>query len=98
GPIWRNKAFFFFDYDGRRDARSRLVDRTVPMGTDTSGYRGGELAYVNSEGGITTLNSSQVAALDPQRIGWDQAELNLFQSRYPVANDLTGDVGDGVNT
>lgn len=98
GPIWKNKAFFFFDYDGRRDARSRLIDRTVPLGTNTSGFRGGELAYVNSDGGLTTLSASQIAALDPQGIGWDQAELKLFQSRYPLANDLTGDVGDGVNT
>ncbi|HEV2322744.1 MAG TPA: TonB-dependent receptor [Terracidiphilus sp.] len=98
GPIWRNKAFFFFDYDGRRDARSILVDRTVPLGTNTSGYRGGQLAYVNIKGAVVTLNSSQVAALDPQGIGWDQAELKLFQSRYPAANDLTGAVGDGVNT
>ncbi|MGH9591093.1 MAG: TonB-dependent receptor [Terracidiphilus sp.] len=98
GPIWRNKAFFFFDYDGRRDARSYVVERTVPMGTDTSGYRGGELAYVNSDGGITTLDSSQVAELDPQGIGWDQAELKLFQSRFPQANDLSGAYGDLVNT
>lgn len=98
GPIWRNRAFFFFDYDGRRDARSYVVERTVPMGTDTSGYRGGELTYVNSAGGTTTLNSSQVAALDPQGIGWDQAELKLFQSRYPEANDLSGAYGDLVNT
>jgi hypothetical protein len=98
GPIWRNKAFFFFDYDGRRDARSFLVDRTVPMGSNSSGYRGGELAYVSSSGATETLSLSQVAALDPQGIGWDQAELKLFQSRFPLANDLTGDVGDGVNT
>ncbi len=98
GPIWRDKAFFFFDYDGRRDARSYVVERTVPMGTDTSGYRGGELAYVNSDGGTTNLNSNQLAALDPQGIGWDQAELKLFQSRFPEANDLSGTYGDLVNT
>lgn len=98
GPIWRNKAFFFFDYDGRRDARSTPVGRTVPLGTDTTGYRGGQLAYINTEGAPVTLDSSQVAALDPQGIGWDQTELKLFQSRYPKANDLTGDIGDGVNT
>ena len=98
GPIWRNKAFFFFDFDGRRDARSRLIDRTVPLGTNSSGYRGGQLAYVNTEGQTVTLTSNQVAALDPQGIGWNQTELKLFQSRYPVANDLTGAVGDGVNT
>lgn len=98
GPIKRDKAFFFFDYDGRRDARSYVVDRTVPMGTNTSGYRGGEVAYVNNSGSVSTLSPSQVAALDPQGIGWNQPELKLFQSRYPVANDLTGDVGDLVNT
>jgi hypothetical protein len=105
GPIWRNRAFFFFDYDGRRDARSFVVDRTVPVGTDTSGYRGGQVAYVSDSGATETLSSSQVAALDPQGIGWDQSELKLFQSRYPCANpqsecanDLTGAVGDLVNT
>lgn len=98
GPIKRNRAYFFFDYDGRRDARSALVDRTVPMGTNTSGYRGGYLSYVNNAGAVATLTPSQIAGYDPQGIGWDQAELKLFQSRYPIANDLTGDVGDGVNT
>ena len=98
GPIKHDKAFFFFDYDGRRDARSYVVDRTVPMGTNTTGYRGGEVSYIDDTGNISTLNASQVASLDPQGIGWDQAELTLFQSRFPVANDLTGDVGDGVNT
>ncbi|HXR38712.1 MAG TPA: carboxypeptidase-like regulatory domain-containing protein [Terracidiphilus sp.] len=98
GPIWRRKAFFFFDWNSRRDTLSDIEDRTVPLGTNTSGYRGGEVAYVNSAGGITTLSPTQVAALDPQGIGWDQTELSLFQSRYPMANDTTGDVGDLVNT
>jgi hypothetical protein len=98
GPIWRGKAFFFFDWNSRRDTLSNIEDRIVPLGTDTSGYRGGEVAYVNKAGTITTLLPAQVANLDPQGIGWDQAELKLFQSRYPIANDLTGDVGDSVNT
>ncbi len=98
GPILKNKAFFFFDYNGRRDARSSLVDQTVPMGTNTTGYRGGEVSYINSSDAIETLNPSQVATLDPLGIGWDQTELTLFQSRIPIANDLTGDVGDLVNT
>ena len=103
GPIWRNKAFFFFDYDGRRDARSSLQGRTVPLGTNTSGYRGGQIAYCNSNSTAdqcaqTQLTASQMASLDPQGIGWDQTELTLFQSRFPMANDTTGDIGDLVNT
>ena len=98
GPIKRGRAFFFFDWNSRRDTLSNIEDRTVPMGTNTSGYRGGEVSYVNGAGAITTLSPTQVAGLDPQGIGWDQTELSLFQKRYPVANDLTGDVGDLVNT
>ncbi len=98
GPIWRNKAFFFFDYDGRRDARHTPITRTVPMGTDSTGFRGGEVSYINTEGAVETLSPQQVAALDPQGIGWDQAELQLFQKRFPKANDFTGDYGDLVNT
>ncbi len=99
GPIWRNKAFFFFDYDGRRDARSYLVDRTVPIGTSQDpGYAQGLVSYVNTSGNTVTLSPSQVAALDPAGIGWNQTLLQLFQKRFPTANDLTGDVGDLVNT
>ena len=106
GPIWKNKAFFFFDYDGQHDAKHSPVDRTVPLGgvadqsgcAGSTGYRNGYLCYVNGAGGIEVLTPSQIAALDPLRVGWNQAELKLFQSRFPLANDLTGDVGDLVNT
>src|SRR5207245_5949707 len=33
GPIIKNKAFFFYDYAGRRDASSQTVSRTVPLAT-----------------------------------------------------------------
>ena len=31
GPILRNRLFFFFDYNGRRDTLTNLVERTVPL-------------------------------------------------------------------
>jgi len=99
GPIWKNRAFFFFDWDSRRDTLSNIEDRTVPLGTaQNPGYAQGQISYVNNTGSVTTLSASDMAALDPQGIGWDQAELTLFQKRFPIANDLTGDVGDLVNT
>ncbi len=98
GPIWRDKAFFFFDWESRKDTLSNLEDRTVPMGTNTSGYRGGQFAYVTDEGDIATMTNSQLAAYDPNGIGWNQAEISLFQKRFPQANDLSGVVGDLVNT
>jgi len=103
GPIKRDKAFFFFDWNSRRDTLSNLVERTVPLGTNTTGYRGGEVSYCNNQSTaqscvMSTLTPTQVASLDPQGIGWNQAELSLFQQRYPQANDMTGAVGDLINT
>ena len=45
GPIWRNKLFFFFDYNGRRDTLSNLVERTVPI----SAFVNGTLTYYTNE-------------------------------------------------
>jgi hypothetical protein len=92
GPIWRNKAYFYFDYNGRRDAISTIEDRTVPLDS----YRNGQIRYITNTGAIATLPSAK--EFDPKGIGFDQAESTLFNQRFPHANDLTGDVGDLVNT
>jgi len=74
GPIKRDKLFFFFDYDGRRDASQIPVTRTVPL----DHVRLGEIAYINNNPGCTpasTLtstpncisfaNQQALASLDP---------------------------------
>lgn len=94
GPIWRNRAFFFFDYNGRRDTLSNLEERTVPMNS----FRNGEVSYVNTAGGISTLTGPQVAALDPLHVGFDPKLLSVITSRYPAPNDLSGNTGDLINT
>lgn len=88
----KDKLFFFFDYEGRRDAQGVPSLRIVPRDT----FRNGMLGYANNAGGISYLTPAQVAALDPQGIGADPALLSLINTRYPRANDLT--VGDGINT
>jgi hypothetical protein len=94
GPVKHDKLFFFFDYNGRRDTLTNIEDRTVPLDT----YRAGNVSYVNTAGAVSTLSPTQVAALDPQHVGFDPSWLTLINARYPHANDLTGDVGDLVNT
>ena len=94
GPLLKNKLFFFFDYNARRDTLSNLVERTVPLDS----FRNGTLSYVNSSNNIETLNSSQVAAFDPLGVGFNSALQSLFSSRYPHANDLSGAYGDLLNT
>jgi hypothetical protein len=111
GPLKKDKIFFFFDYEGLRQAQSVSYNRAVP----TAQFRSGQLAYINNttnpatglpcDGSarlntaptcISFLSSSQIAALDPQGIGADKALLTFLAGRYPMPNDPTG--GDGVNS
>jgi|HubBroStandDraft_1064217.scaffolds.fasta_scaffold11732_2 hypothetical protein len=97
GPIWKDKAFFFFDYNGRRDTISTIAERTVPTDSflkdDTITY------YTNIAAGTTnSIPAAQVAAFDPQGVGFDTAMMQLIGSRYPSPNDFTGDKGDLLNT
>src|SRR5262245_46812366 len=105
GPINRNDLFFFFDYEGRRDAQGIAYLRTVPLGH----FRSGGLAYLNNAAGcpsdarlntkpecITILTPAQFAALHRRGIGANQALLTFIKQRYPQANDLTA--GNGINT
>jgi hypothetical protein len=94
GPIIKNKLFFFFDFNARRDTLSNLVERVVPLDS----FRTGTLYYNNNVNANVPLSSAQVAALDPQGVGFNSALLSLFNSRYPHANDLSGAYGDGLNT
>ena len=109
GPIKRDKLFFYFDWADSRIVSSQTAERTVPLPSNYGGLLAGSLNYINSNANcddssritttpscITTLNASQVAALDPTGAGLDTAELTYIAARYPAANDLSR--GDGVNT
>jgi len=93
GPIVKDKFFFFFDYNARRNATSNEVTQTVP----TTTFASGQITYVNTSGGTSTLTTTaQVAALDPLGIGPATALTSFLQGRYPAPNSTA--VGDGLNT
>ena len=92
GPILKNRLFFYFDYNGRRDTLSNVETRVVPLDS----FRNGTLTYIDNTGAHQSLSPAQVASLDPLGIGFNPALLKLFSSRYPHANDFS--IGDGLNT
>ena len=97
GPIWKNKAFFFFDYNGRRDTLAGQAERTVP--TDSFLKSNTITYYTNITAGTkNVIPASTVASYDPKGVGFDSSMIQVIGGRYPSPNDFTGDQGDLLNT
>ena len=90
-PIKKNKAFIFFNYEGRRDASSSSATRTVPTET----LKQGIVLYHDKTGVLHQLLPADIKTIDPSGIGIDQAALKMLQA-FPVGNSSTA--GDGLNT
>jgi hypothetical protein len=90
GRLIRNRLFFFFNYEGRRDASQTSAVRYVP----TAAFRQGILQYPNTAGGVTTVTPEQLAALFPGTGGVNPAVLQYLQAA-PLPN--YNGIGDGLN-
>ena len=100
GPIVKDKAFFFYSFEGFRERKSSTVVRTVPLAS----LGRGELRFMGAAPGdptgtnrVVTVNTTQFTGIFPA-VGINPAALALLADaarRYP-ANDTT--VGDGLNT
>jgi hypothetical protein len=111
GPIKKDKAFFFFTYEGFREATATSVVREVPLPTLGQGIVRYRTESGFSDPGCPAGTPSGVDCLTPAEIqsayqsfngdsgpGINPATLAVLAAasqRYP-ANDTT--VGDGLNT
>jgi hypothetical protein len=99
GPIVKDKLFFFYSYEGRRDATAESESRIVPLaslGQGTINY-----TYCTDKSCNTTPQASLNVTQNQQAFqaaGINQAALDALAAaaaKYP-ANDTS--VGDGLNT
>ena len=100
GPIVKDKAFFFYAYEGRHDASGQSVVRTVPLANVGQGQINDQYC---ADSACNTVNESSltVTPSNPgpfQDAGINQVALDVLAAaaaKYP-ANDKT--TGDQLNT
>ena len=97
GPIWKDKFFFFYSYEGQQQELGRSVVREVPL----SHMGNGELRFAGTGptcvDGMCMLNTATFNGIF-NHVLQNPAVVAMFAdvvSKYP-ANDTN--VGDGVNT
>jgi carboxypeptidase family protein len=99
GPIWKNKAFFFFDYEGRRFPSASIFNRLMP----TPSLRAGILKFKDANGNIvsydlktSTLCGAGGTACDPRGLGISPSVAGLW-GLDPQGTDASNGA-DGLNT
>lgn len=93
GPIVRDRAFFFYSYEGRTDRSQQTVLQRVPLPTMGQGLL--RFANQTGPGGVTTFTAANFATVFPSLQGTNPASLQALAAaaaKYP-ANDF-GNTGD----
>ena len=92
GPIVKNRAFFFMNYERRLDASGVSQIRTVP----TDSLKAGILTVGTADGSVYSLSPAEIKQIDPLHIGVNTAFQNILR-QYPSGNAPTLGEDAGLN-
>lgn len=92
GPVIRDRVFFFFDYEGRREQTESPQVRTGPSET----LKQGIITYRTTNGTLARLTPADVKRLDPLGIGLN-SNATQYLSLYPQGNDPAAGPDGGLN-
>ena len=91
GRIIKDRAFFFANWEDRKDRSASAQSRNVP----TESLKAGVVQF-RTTAGVQSLTPAEVTSLDPLSIGYSAAMKSIL-SQYPVANDLQAGSDRGLN-
>ena len=92
GPIKKNKLFFFYNWEGRKDRSAVAVNRTVPSAT----LQAGQILVPLKGGPTVTLNAAAIAAIDPLHVG-ESSFIASYLKQYPAGNNPLASADLGLN-
>ena len=101
GPIVKDRFFFFYNYEARRDAKQTTINRLVPLAS----LGRGEIKFFVTTGALVTFTAAQINGLTTNGLPGGTAVVDVnpvalgilasAASKYPANNF---DLGDGQNT
>uniref|UniRef100_Q02AQ7 TonB-dependent transporter Oar-like beta-barrel domain-containing protein n=1 Tax=Solibacter usitatus (strain Ellin6076) TaxID=234267 RepID=Q02AQ7_SOLUE len=92
GRLIRNRAFFFFNWEDRKDRSGTATTRIVPSET----FKQGIVQVALSNGTTAQLNAADIVAVDPTHAGANPFMQSLFK-QYPAGNDPKSSADLGLN-
>ncbi len=92
GPIVRNKLFFFYNWEGRKDRSATPENRTVPTAT----FKAGQILVPLKSGQTVTLSPQDIANIDPLHVG-ESSYLQSYLNSFPAGNNPLASADKGLN-
>lgn len=92
GPIIKNKLFFFYNWEGRKDRSAAIINRTVPSDT----FKNGNIQVLLKDGRTVNLTPVDILNIDPLHVG-ESAYIKTYMSAYPSGNNPLTAADKGLN-